>query len=178
MTTNANKLNVQREADNILSKYYKKKQPSTISNINQGRRVTSTPTLFSSYTSALANKHPTTNSPFNITRSNILNQKPVTISFSTNNVNQSTLGYSPSPYKFSSHNNSPKEHPPPSYNFSGQSNTSKYKQYIPNSNATDDSSNQSNKSLKKSTSDNNSVVTPSTVHLTKKVQTGKMNWIR
>ena len=100
VTTKAKKLNAQSEADNLLSKYYKKKQPSWNSNSNQGKRVTSTPTHFSSYASALANKHPTTNSSFNITRPNILNQRPVTISFSTNNTNQSTFGYSPSTYKF------------------------------------------------------------------------------
>ena len=171
VTTKAKKLNAQREADNLLSKYYKK-QPSSNSNNNQGRRVTRTPTYFSSYASVLADKHPTTNSTFNIKRPNILNQRPVTISFSTNNTNQSTFGYSPSTYKFPGQN-SPNEYPPLSYDFSGQKNTSQYNHYKPNPNTKDDSSNHSNKSLKrKATSDNNSLITQSTVDLTQETP----NW--
>ena len=125
------------------------------------------------YASALANKHPTTNSSFNIRRPNILNQRPVTISFSTNNTKQPTYGYSQSTYKFPGQTNSTKEFPPPSYNFSGQNNTSQYNHYKPNPNTKDDSSNQSNKSLKrKTTSDNNSLITQSTVDLTQETP----NW--
>ena len=80
VATKVKKLNAQREADNLISKYYKKKERTMNSNQNQGRRINSTPTHFSSDASALANKHPTTNSYFNITRPNIMNQRPVTIS--------------------------------------------------------------------------------------------------
>ena len=96
----------------------------------------------------------------------------MTISFYTNNANQSTFGYSPSPYKFPGQN-TPNEYPPPSYNFSGQNNTSQYNHYKPNSNTKHDSSNHSNKSLKrKDTSDNNSLITQSTVDLTQETP----NW--
>ena len=138
VTTKTKQLNTQREAGNLLIKYYKKKQPSTTSNINQGKRVTSTSTHFSSYASTLANKHPTANSPFNITRPNILNQRLVIIYFSTDNANHSTFGYSPSPYKFPDQNNSSNEYLFPSYNFSGQNDTSQYNHYKPNSNTKDD----------------------------------------
>ena len=80
VATKVKKLNAQREADNLISKYYKKKERTMNSNQNQGRRINSTPTHFSSDASALANKHPTTNSYFNITHANIMNQRPVTIS--------------------------------------------------------------------------------------------------
>ena len=73
--TKAKKLNAKREAVNLLSKYYKRKEPVENSNQNQGKKVNSTPRHFSSYVSVLANKHPTTNPPFNITRPNILNQR-------------------------------------------------------------------------------------------------------
>ena len=96
----------------------------------------------------------------------------MTISFFTNNVNQSTFGYSPSPYKLPGQN-TPNEYSPPSYNFSGQNNTSQYNHYKPNSNTKDDSSNHSNKSLKrKATYDNNSLITQSTVDLTQETP----NW--
>ena len=102
----------------------------------------STPTHFSLYASALANKHPTTNSPCNITRPNILNQRSVTISFSTNtHANQSHFGYLPSSYKFHGQNHSSNDYPPPSYNFFGQNNPFKYNYYKPNTNAKNDSSN-------------------------------------
>ena len=169
VATKVKKLNAQREADNLISKYYKKKEPTMNSNQNQGRRINSTPTHFFSDASALPNKYPTTNSYFNITRPNIMNQIPVTISFSTNtNTNQSNFGYYPSPYRLPGQNNSFNDYPPQFCNFSDQNNPSKYNHYKTNTNAKDDSSNQSNNSLKnKSTNDNNSLVTQSTVDMIK-----------
>ena len=173
-TNNSKKLNAQRETVNLLSKYYKRKEPPINSNNNQGRRETSTPTYFSSYASASASKHPTTDSPFNITRPDTLNQRPVTISFPTStHDNQSTFRYSPSSYKFPIQNNPSNDYPSPSYNFSGQNNYVKYNHYKLNTNTKDDPSNQSNKSLKiNANNDNNSLVTQSTVDVTRE----RPNW--
>lgn len=149
-TANNKKQNAQREADNLLSKYYKKKDPSLNKENHQGRKVTAKPsTHFSSYTSALANKHPITNSSSNITRQSIMNQRPVKISFSMATPSNESTWY-----------------PPTFYNFFGQNNRSKYNPF--NSTiATEDLPNNPSTSFKKKVmTDNNSIVTQSTIDMT------------
>ena len=111
ITTNIQRVNAQREVDNILNKYYKRK-PS-ISNYNsQDRRVTPiTPTHFATYADTIVSIHFTTNLLNNITRPSVLNQRLVAISFS--NINQSPQ----SSYSYPS---------PRNYNFNNQENKSVY----------------------------------------------------
>ena len=139
ITTNIQRVNAQREADNILNKYYKRK-PS-ISNYNsQDRGVTPiTPTHFATYADTIVSIHFTTNFPNNITRPSVLNQRLVAISFSNINPSpHSSYGY-PSPRN---------------YNFNNQENKSVYG-YIsitnpstPNDQSSKSSSNYNTKKIK------------------------------
>ena len=109
LTTNANKANAQRELDNILGKYYKKTTGKIGPIKSPGhRQAPSTSTHFSTYAAALLTSHPSTNKIPDRKRQSQLNNRPVTISFSSPSPTfnpysqQFSAGYPPTPnQKFS-----------------------------------------------------------------------------
>ena len=104
LTTNANKANAQREVDNLLGKYYKKNTNKNGSTQPPGhRQAPSTSTHFSTYAAALLTSHPSTNIIPDRKRPSQLNNRPVTISFSSPSPTfnpysqQFSTGYPPTP---------------------------------------------------------------------------------
>ena len=104
LTTNANTTNAQSEVDSLLGKYYKKTTGKIGPIKSPGhRQAPSSSTHFSTYATALLTSHPSTYTIPDRKRPSQLNNRPVTISFSSPSPTfnpysqQFSAGYPPIP---------------------------------------------------------------------------------